>query len=400
MICLLLTVVAIHDAASEEGHGEGCYTTCNYHPEEVLVTNSFLYVTCYQTRENHAESHETGADSIVRSLELTLREEHHIHHISGEAEAIAELLNCNSDSDIYHVGWQEHTEVNETQAWQRHRESHPPECFLQAYLRNVVTSKNTTEEQENHTDSAIYNAQLLHGHAQTSSIACTEQEWINHLHQKALWQTIEKHECDSHPKSRFGEIGSEGFTKTSNDIFGCGLSIRFIGVWTWREEHMPYSHDSKDNGGDNHGYLPCHRHISLALLDSPIVDDTRDSNECRVTEYVAETVEYATPANHLGLNARGECQHIETISCDVVSSTGKRHNDEGNQYTCKEFHLSTHSSDNFRRWMRNRENGQYCQSQHEELHSEEPPTFGFDQIYEWCPQELQCPREVKQCGEE
>ena len=121
-------------------------------------------ITCYQTWKNHTECHETGADSVVRSLELALREEHHIHHICGETEAITKLLNSNCDSDIHHVGRQEHTEVNEAQAWQGHSQSHPPECFLQADLRDVVTTEDTTQEQEDYTDSAINNAQLLHGH--------------------------------------------------------------------------------------------------------------------------------------------------------------------------------------------------------------------------------------------
>ena len=53
-----------------------------YDPEEVDIADCFLKVTCKHARNHHAQCHEGGTDGIVRRLELSFGEVHHIKHIA------------------------------------------------------------------------------------------------------------------------------------------------------------------------------------------------------------------------------------------------------------------------------------------------------------------------------
>lgn len=86
----------------EVGHSDGGSAADHGPDKEVLVTDRLLNPSGCHAGEHHAESHETGADTVMSRAVTSFREIDEIEHVGCEAETVAELFD--KHTDVYY--WQ------------------------------------------------------------------------------------------------------------------------------------------------------------------------------------------------------------------------------------------------------------------------------------------------------
>ena len=203
-------IIRPEQAADGNGDGEGGEAGCHDHPEETGVAEPFLKVAGDHAGKHHAEGHEGGADGIVGSLEFAFGEMHHVEHVGGETEAIAELLDEDAEADDKDTVRLEHAQIDECQAREGHAESHRPKRPLQAQAGSGDASDDAAYGERGDTYSPVDNAHIFRGEAQAADVLWIKQEGIHHLQEKGFRKTIQEHEKDGNPYMSFLEEGGEG----------------------------------------------------------------------------------------------------------------------------------------------------------------------------------------------
>ena len=129
---------------------------------------------------------------------LAFREVNKEQHVGGEAEAVAKLLDEDTQVNDEQRVILEVAQVDEGQTCERHAPSHGVQPFLQTALGCHDAANDATERQTNDAHGAINKAHLLGCETQTAFLQRVEEERIDELHELCLGQTVEQHEENGH----------------------------------------------------------------------------------------------------------------------------------------------------------------------------------------------------------
>ena len=146
---------------------------------------------------------------------------------------------------------------------------------------------------------------------------------------------------------------------------------------------------SKDGSRKQQRRLPCHVHIVARILK-----EAGKSDKDALSEDGRKAVECASDADKAGLFTLVKCQHIESVSRDVMRRGGKGSYPEERQRRIKERRAGDSFSRNLRKQEREHQHG--CR--HYALHGDDPPPLGSDDVHERAPEGLDDPWKIKHAG--
>ncbi len=217
MVSLFLSVVGIYSLFCYQGNCHRGKAAGNHQPEEAGVAQRLLQIAGKHARYHHAERHEGGADGIVRGLELAFGEVHHVEHIGGEAEAIAELVEGNGGGDEPQAGGLRDGEVDECQAGQGQGACHQTDGTFQSDAGGIQSAQDAAHGEGDDTDGAIDQSHFGSAQRQSACLLRSYEERGAHLQQEGFGQAVEQHEGDGKPYARLGEVGAEGASELVQD---------------------------------------------------------------------------------------------------------------------------------------------------------------------------------------
>ena len=151
------------------------------------------------------------------------------------------------------------------------------------------------------------------------------------------------------------------------------------------------SHQTEHDGCNQHCDGPRQWDVFV-----PQLDGTGYGYEYSLSEDGCKAVEGASDTDECCLVALLQCQHIEAVGGNIVRGGGKCCNDEQNQ--CDGEHADGSCPGSYRCFIRFR-NGQRQQNEcyrHQDLHGDDPPSFGLDNVDERAPEGLDGPGQIQQ----
>ena len=115
-------------------------------------------------------------------LERSVGELHHIEHVSGESETVAELVEDDAAAHDPQVGRLGDGHVQIDRARKCQAESHRPQGFLQPDPGGIDSADDASGQEGDHSESAIDHPVGIGGETQSSFRHRIFEERIQHIH--------------------------------------------------------------------------------------------------------------------------------------------------------------------------------------------------------------------------
>ena len=313
----------------------------------------------------------------MRCLVLPVaRDHHHVDHVGGETEAIAELLHRHRSSDHGHAGRLGDREEDENGDGHMHGEDHRPQHPLQAKPRNHIATDQAAQGQRDDADRAVNNTDLLGGQTQAAHRARIEQKGRDQLEQLGLGQPIDQQVGENGENFLFAEKRREHLEvvrRQRGRAFNRHVTRRPRQdgeVIQARQNKEHREHDK--NPGPRLGHVPRHVLQRAGQINEPAL--TRDHRE---------TIKRAAHPDKRGLLMRRQGEQIKSIRRDVMRRRAEGHQPEDRQRVAEKIRPG---------------HGQSHQRQRgadHELQADNPPAFGAEQVHQRRPQRLDDPGQVE-----
>ncbi len=141
-----------------------------------------------------------------------------IEHIGREAEAVAELLDEDTDVDNRQRSVSGETEIHECQAGERHAPCHRAQPEAESAARGHDAANNAAEREPDDSHSAVDHPDLRGAQTEPSGLRRVEEEGVDELDQLGLRQAVEEHEDNCHPDLLLSEEFGEDIDKFTPHI--------------------------------------------------------------------------------------------------------------------------------------------------------------------------------------
>ena len=307
-----------------------------------------------------------------------------IEHVGGESESVAELFDEDAAVDDPQVGRKRVAHVHVHDVGQGDGPYHRPEPAPEAMARHGDASQNPSEGQSDDAERALRESDLCGGHAQPPFFYGVEQEGDSHFGQLRFGQAVKQHEKDGCQCLFLAEERHDGLRESMEDVrggrMGCGGPVT---VRTWQHERVVEPEGDNHSGKDEERDAP-----GVADASGRFLEQSGQHDEQSLSGNGGEAVERTPDAHEQGLLVGGESEHVEPVGGDVVCGRAERHEPEDGQCGLEE--MVGGESERHARQSRSQK----------ELHADNPPPFGSQQVDKRAPERLDDPGQVEPAGVE
>lgn len=372
------------------GGNKAGYGACHDPDEKETVAYKFLNPPGDHAGEHHAGRHKTGAERVMGSAVFAGAEEHHEIGQGSESEAVTELFYGDTPGDQQKAGGLGDREVEVDEVGDVHGCRHPPQTAVQPVASHDDAAGNASEDEGCDADRAVDAAYLCGGEPEPSDGGAVQQERGGDLYQLRLGKTIEEDECHCRTDPRLGEKGTEGAEEFFHSCLDTGSSrdSAFVSGRAGQNEMVV----------DKQQYEECRQQVEsdrprlgygLARRQGGGImyfQYSGDHDEESLSGDDGKAVESVADTDEIGLFFFLQSQHIETVGGDVVGGGAESQQPQTGEAIADrmrpgeaERHAAESRTD-------------------DDLHDDDPPSFGFQKVYQRAPQGFDHPREVQPAG--
>lgn len=377
--------------------------------EEVAIAHPLLQGTGEESGDHHRQRHEGGAEGVMARLVVALAVVDEIEHVGCEAEAIAKLFEEDAEVDHHEALGQGVAHVDIDDVGQRDSAYHGPQPALQAILAGSHAAEDATEGQSDDAHRSLYQSVFLRRQTESASTVAVDEEECRHLGEQSLGHAIEEHEEQGDDRFAQGHLGEEGLHHADElmpDGAQCRPSCRFRrqgslsvgeraclclrllrctlrlharqGIAMPEPERDEDARDTVEHEAPRIGDAIAEEHLQIASqgYQQPLAEDGGDA------------IERAAYAHEPCLVVLVEADHVEAVGGDVVGSAGEGHEPEEAERPLQPE----------RRGYGEGHTAEGCSD--EQLHGDDPPPLGLDDVDQGAPQGLDDPGEIEPRGVE
>ena len=238
---------------------------------------------CEKAGQHHAQGHETCAEGVVAGFGRALGKVEQEHHVGGEAEAVAELLEEDAGVDAPQILRLEIGQIDVHEVGNGNRKNHRPLPTPEAVARNGDAAQDAAQKEADDANRALHEANFGRGQSQTALLNRVYQEELADGRQEGFGETIqehkeeggndawlleERHECSPHGRKGI----SERLARSMRCVCGrTGQGAQMIGGEA--EEHERA--DAEDNAPSPRRHTIIYFQSTRQHDERTIANDTR-----------------------------------------------------------------------------------------------------------------------------
>ena len=342
-----------------------------------------MQISCHGARQQHGQGHEAGTDRVVRRLERAVGEVHHVHGVSRETVAIAELVEDDAGADRPDGSGLRKRQEKVHGAGQGQAQGHRQQAAAEAPPGDVPTAQDAACEERNHAGGAVHRPERRLVQAQASVGHRVAEERIQELDRERLRKAVQQQEAHEQADARLREEAPEGLAEFTQDLAACLVAGRPVPVGTRQDEGMVDGHEGQDGGRREEGPGP-----GLGDGPGPLFQPAGQDDENPLAEHHRDPVERIADAHKGRLPSLVQGEHIIAVRGDVVRGGGESGDDEQDE------HPREGRSGRKRRGQDADGDG------HQQLHRDDPPALALENVHEGAPERLHEPGKADQAGQQ